>query len=238
VTDKVLRSEQLAEVPTPAGSADDAGAPAVAIGPDTPVAQLYTSGTTGLPKGVVLAHRSFFAVLSSLRRAGLDWITVTSEDRCFVGIPGFHVGGLWFATQAVNAGAQIVALPEFDPVEARRLIADARVTSGIFVPAMLRALLDAAPAGPDDLSSLGQTIYGGAPISDTLLERCLREIGGRFAQIYGLTETGNTAICLPPQDHVVGSARLRAAGRPYPCVQVEVRDDRGRPVANGEVGEV
>ena len=81
-------------------------------------------------------------------------------------------------------------------------------------------------------------VYGGSPISETLLAEAIRVCGADFAQIYGLTETGNTAICLPPADHIPGSHRLRAAGRPYPGVAVKVIDRTGNPLPDGEVGEV
>lgn len=205
---------------------------------ETPIVQLYTSGTTGLPKGVVLGHRSFFAIADSLRSAGLRWVSVDPDDVCFVGIPGFHVGGLWFAAQAFNAGATVVSVPLFDPAGARQLIARERVTAAIWVPAMLQALLTAPSATANDFSTVRLTIYGGAPISEVLLERCIRQIGGSFAQIYGLTETGNTAICLPPEDHTVGSPRLSAAGRPYPGVKVKVVNQQGETCPPGEIGEV
>lgn len=203
----------------------------------TPLAQLYTSGTTGLPKGVVLAHRSFFAIRDALAGADLDWIDWIPGDVALVGIPGFHIGGLWFATQAFHAGACVVSMPFFDAVRARELLTSEGVTCAILVPAMIRAILDLSP-GPQEFARLRKVIYGGAPIADALLREATRVLDCDFAQIYGLTETGNTAICLPPDQHRGPHARLRAAGRPYPGVSVRIVADSGEEAPTWAVGEV
>ncbi|MFD8493126.1 long-chain-fatty-acid--CoA ligase [Amycolatopsis sp. NPDC059657] len=211
--------------------------PAV-TGPDDAVVQLYTSGTTGLPKGVVLAQRSFFAIRDSLAEAGLDWIDWHAGDRSLIGIPGFHVGGIWWAMQGFAAGITNVAMPRFDSTGAVRLIAELGVTTACVVPSMLRLLLTEPAADKATFASIRKIVYGGSPISEALLQESLPVFDCDFAQIYGLTETGNTAVCLPPTDHVAGSPRLRAAGRPYPAVEIKVIDDAGTPVPDGEIGEV
>ncbi|SCL58475.1 long-chain-fatty-acid--CoA ligase [Micromonospora yangpuensis] len=204
--------------------------------PQTPLAQLYTSGTTGLPKGVVLPHHSFFAIRDALAAAELDWIDWRDGDVALIGIPGFHIGGLWYATQAFHAGATVYSMPTFDPATVRRAVSQDGVTVAIFVPAMMRSIL-ASGADAAEFAGLRKVVYGGAPISEALLEESARVFDCDFAQIYGLTETGNTAICLPPEQHVPGSVRLRAAGRPYPGVQVRIVED-GVEVPQGGTGEV
>jgi long-chain acyl-CoA synthetase len=209
------------------------------VDPEDVFAQMYTSGTTGLPKGVMLAHRSFFAVLRSLREAGDDWIGWSPDDVSLDVIPSFHIGGLWWALTGMGAGACNVVSAGWRPDEALRLLAEQRVTKVCMVPAMIAMLLDEPACLTADTSALEHVVYGGSPIPRPLLERAMAVLGCRFAQIYGLTETGNTAVCLRHEDHVdPDGTRLAAAGRPYPGVRLRIVGAEGQDLPAGEVGEV
>lgn len=205
---------------------------------DSPVVQIYTSGTSGLPKGVVLPHRSFFNVAEAMEDNGLDWLDWLPGDRALIGLPGFHIGGLSYGMQAFNAGATVVSLPAFISSDAVRVIEAERVTTAIVAPAMLELMLLEPAAARGALGSLRKVVYGGSPIGEDLLNRAIDVLDCHFLQIYGSSETGNFAVCLPPADHVPGSPRLRAAGRPYPGIEVRIEDPEGRELPTGEVGEV
>lgn len=220
------------------GNGDDYADPGHGGGSDDPIVQLYTSGTTGPPKGVVLAHRSFFAIRDALALGGLDWIDWHPGDISLIGVPGFHVGGLWWAVQGFSAGVTNVSIPTFSGPEAVRLIREHGVTTAVLVPAQLQMMLAPPRPKPADFASLRKVVYGGSPISESLLGRCIETLGCELAQIYGLTETGATAVCLPPAEHVVGGPRMQAAGRPYPGVGVRIVDRQGNELPPGQVGEV
>lgn len=205
---------------------------------DDPVVQIYTSGTTGLPKGVVLAHRTFFAVRDILARNNLDWIDWRADDRNLVGLPGFHIGGLWWAVQGLAAGVTNIILRTVNSGEVLRALRHWGVTTTCMVPAMMHMLAAEPSASSADFTTLRKLVYGGSPISEALLVRCRALMDCEFAQIYGLTETGNTAVCLPPYAHTRGGRLLRAAGLPYPGVEVSVVDKQGNELEAGRTGEI
>ncbi|MGB8407420.1 MAG: AMP-binding protein [Mycobacterium sp.] len=242
VTDRAeLRGENIVNSEDFASWRDhptDTQTPKITVDRHTPVVQMYTSGTTGRPKGVVLAHRSFNAVRELLDDAGLDWIDWRADDISLIALPGFHIGGMWWATQALNSGIPSVVIPRFTAAGAAAAVRDNGVTFTCFVPAMILMLLSDPTVAASDLATLRKIVYGGSPIGPDLLSQAIEIIGCEFAQIYGLTETGNTAVCLPPEQHRPGRARLHAAGAPYPGVDAAIRDVDGNELPTGVSGEV
>lgn len=205
---------------------------------DDPVVQIYTSGTTGHPKGVVLAHRTFFAVRELLDAAGLDWIDWKHNDINLIALPSFHIGGLWWATQGLNAGVVNVIIPSFSAAAALAAIRSRHISTTCLVPAMMHMIISEVSCSKTDFRSLRKVVYGGSPIGRALLTRAQTILDCHFAQIYGLTETGNTALCLPPAEHGVSMTRIEAAGRPYPGIEIAIVDSDGLPTPEGDIGEI
>lgn len=211
--------------------------PGVAVGTEDLAVQMYTSGTTGKPKGVMLAHRSFFAIVDNLRRAGDPWLGWHEHDVTLCGMPSFHIGGLWWAMTTFGAGATYVVLDAFAGWKVLRKVERHLVTKLCLVPAMIQVCLSEPEAATADLGSLDCVVYGGSPIPRPLLEQAIRTFGCGLAQIYGLTETGNTAVCLRPEDHARPHL-LSAAGRPYSGVAIKIVDADGNELPPGAVGEI
>jgi len=203
------------------------------------VVQMYTSGTTGHPKGVLLPHRSLFAISRALEASGETWIGWTEDSVSLLFVPTFHIGGLWWLVRGLSMGSTNVVLRGFEPAAILEAISRHRVTHTCMVPAMMQVLLSEPAFKRADLSSLRAIVYGGSPISAALLEKGMKLFGCRFAQIYGMTETGNCAVCMRPEDHVAApEARLRAAGRPFPGVEVRILDEQGRTLPPGRTGQI
>jgi long-chain acyl-CoA synthetase len=207
--------------------------------PDDVSMQLYTSGTTGLPKGVMLANRNISAMMEL---AGADAFGIDDTTVSLVAMPLFHIGGSGWALTAMSRGGTSVILREMDPAELIRLVERERITHAFVVPAVLMLLLATPGIEKADLSSLDTIFYGASPIAEDVLVRCMSVIGCRFSQVYGMTETSGAIVRLEHEDHDPDGERrhlLRAAGKPLPGVEIRIVDpDTGADAPTDAVGEI
>jgi acyl-CoA synthetase (AMP-forming)/AMP-acid ligase II len=213
--------------------------PNIAIEPDDVAVQMYTSGTTGYPKGVQLAHYSFFAIPREIVRQGKSWIGWSEGDKSLIVLPFFHIGGLWWAIRGLASGAENFLMESFIPCHVLEAIEKYRITKIGMVPTMIQFLLAEPKCKQTDFSSLGHIVYGGSPIAELLLREAINTFTCDFVQVYGLTETGGMAVCLPADAHTfTNSKRLEAAGKPLPGVSVTVLNSEGEVLPFGQVGEI
>jgi long-chain acyl-CoA synthetase len=206
--------------------------------PDEVSMQLYTSGTTGLPKGVMLTNANLSTAISE---AG-DTFRIADDTVSLVAMPLFHIGGSGWALCAMSRGGRSVILRDVDPGLLLSLIEREGITEMFVVPAVLMLLLASPAMRSTDFSSLRLIFYGASPISEEVLVRCMAAIGCGFCQVYGMTETTGAITALGPEDHDPDGPRrglLRSAGKAHPSVQLRVVDpDSGRDAELGQVGEV
>lgn len=212
-----------------------AAASGAAIAPEasheTPVLLVYTSGTTGRPKGAVLTQGNVFWNAVNATHAH----DMVSTDLILTNLPLFHVGGLNNqTTPAFHAGATVFLQPRFDPAMTLGAIDRLRPTLALAVPAMMQALTDHPDWATTDLSSLRLVMAGSTTVPTALIER-FHARGVPVGQIYGSTETSPLAIVLRGQD---AFDHVGSCGRPAVHVQVRVVDNDGRDVAEGDAGEI
>lgn len=213
--------------------------PTVGVNQNNVAVQLYTSGTTGRPKGVQLAHYSFFAIAQEFAKRGQTWINWSNQDKNLSVVPFFHIGGLWWVIRGLVAGAENFIMEVFNPLEVLETIENNRITKTAMVPAMIQVVLAESQDSSTDFSSLEYIVYGGSPIAESLLKKAIATFGCNFVQIYGMTETGNCAVCLPEEAHTDGHLnRLKAAGKPFPGVSLSILDHEGQNLAPFQIGEI
>jgi acyl-CoA synthetase (AMP-forming)/AMP-acid ligase II len=197
---------------------------------------MYTGGTTGLPKGVMLSHRNLLVSA----RACSDGLGLHDEDvECYV-LPLFHIA-MWAALCTLVAGATLVIARRPDLEHVLGLIQEQRCTHVNLVPTLIGWMLSLPNLDDFDLSSLRLISYGGSPMAPEVLKLALKRFGGIFVQGYGMTEAAPVVSFLGQEDHVLEGPRARlleSAGRAAPGVEVRIVDADGAPVAPGEVGEI
>ena len=211
-----------------------------ALTPQDVAVQLYTSGTTGHPKGALLTHGSLTASLSQGKKIGEDWAAWLSSDVSLVAMPLFHIGGTAWVMQTLNGGGTGVILAQPDVAVIIAAVQRHGITKMFAVPAVLNMILNHPDAVGADFSSMRVLPYGASPIPLDVLSRSMQMFpNAQFVQMYGATETSGTIVYLPPEDHdVAGTPRMAGCGKPFPDVELRIvgEDGQDRPV--GDVGEV
>ncbi len=205
---------------------------------------MFTAGTTGVPKGVMLTHDSFSSyLLATVEPADLD-----VEESNLITVPFYHIAGLQAALAAVYGGRTLVVMRQFEPEEWLRLAQENQANRAMLVPTMLKHLMEHPKFSDYDLSSLRVITYGAAPMPLEVIREAIRRFpGARFINAFGQTETASTITMLPPDDHVLDGSpeeietklkRLTSIGKPLDDVEVAIVDEDGQPVATGEQGEI
>jgi acyl-CoA synthetase (AMP-forming)/AMP-acid ligase II len=205
---------------------------------------MFTAGTTGVPKGVLLTHDSFSSyLLSTVMPADPE-----VEETNLLAVPLYHIAGLQAALAAVYGGRTLAMLRQFDPLEWLTVAQTHRANRAMLVPTMLKRLMDHPQFHDFDLSSLNVITYGAAPMPLPVIQKAIREFPGvRFINAFGQTETASTITMLPPEDHILEGRpeeielklrRLTSIGKPLEDVEVMIVDEDGQPAPTGAVGEI
>lgn len=196
---------------------------------------MYTGGTTGHPKGVMLSHAGIYASSSA---AAMDAQCDRNETYLHAA-PMFHAADFAFSNAVSIAGGSHVFLPVFTPPALIDIIEKYKVSMCLLVPTMIKIFLNDPAMSNADLSSLKKLVYGASPMDEgtlNLLIDTLPEL--KLYQAYGQTELSPLATMSGPDSHTKGNKRLRSAGRAGFCVQLRLRKEDGTLAQTGEIGEV
>ncbi|KLO32566.1 fatty acid--CoA ligase FadD10 [Mycobacterium haemophilum] len=197
-------------------------------GADDPLAMIFTSGTTGEPKAVLLPNRTFFAIPDILREEGLTWIDWVVGETTYSPLPATHIGGLWWILNCLMHGGLCITGGE-DTSSLIELLNANAVATTCLVPTLLSKLVSELKFGNVAAPPLRLIVYGGSRVIAADV-RFIEAAGVRTAQFYGLSETGCTALCLPTAVGSISKIEAGAVGRPYPGVEVYLADaDGGGP---------
>jgi acyl-CoA synthetase (AMP-forming)/AMP-acid ligase II len=217
---------------------DSGGDPNVEINRQDIAIQLYTSGTTGKPKGAMLSHANLLNLVETGSGEKPDWNKWSEDDVSLVAMPIFHIGGSGWGVLGLYHGAKGVIAREFDPTRVLDFFEQSGITKLFMVPAAMQFVVRQPRARHVDFSRLKYMLYGASPIPAALLKECIEVFGCGFVQMYGMTETTGTIVALPPEDHVEGLERMRSAGKALPGVELAILDAEGNPLPPGEAGEI
>jgi acyl-CoA synthetase (AMP-forming)/AMP-acid ligase II len=213
--------------------------PRISIKSSDVVLQLYTSGTTGRPKGAMLTHANFLEMRAHAEASDDEWLKWQPDDISLIAMPIAHIGGTGYGIWTFYYGVKGIVAREFDPGKILDFIEHERANKFFMVPAALQLVIRDPRARHVDFSRIRHIFYGASPIPLQLLRECIEVFGCGFVQMYGLTETTGTIVALGPEDHTLeGSPKMRSAGKVLNGVELKILDAAGTELAVGEVGEI
>jgi acyl-CoA synthetase (AMP-forming)/AMP-acid ligase II len=191
---------------------------------------MYTSGTTGLPKGVMHSHdTTLWGSITALMTADVRY-----DDRYLICLPLFHVGALNPLITTFHRGGTAVIMAAFDPARIWEIYAEEKISITLAVPAMLNFMLATYDATTHDTSTLRWVMSGAAPVPETLIEK-YAGMGIEIHQVYGLTESCGPACLISPDDAL---SRVGSTGKAFFHTDVKIVDAEGEEIDPGETGEV
>ncbi|MDN5939465.1 MAG: AMP-binding protein, partial [Salinisphaera sp.] len=211
-------------------------APALQVDPWHTAILMYTSGTTGRPKGVQMAHQGILYLrLCEHLEPSFDY---DADDVMLTVMPLFHAMGVSLSLQALYNGGAVAVRPMPEPGELLGIIDRDKPSVLPLVPTAIQMMLDHPDAAATDLSSLRLIVYAGSPMGPHLLQRAMQSLQCDFTQFYGSTETHAGVTFLRPEQHRGGDETLlKSCGSPLPLIDIRIVDTQGNEVADGEVGE-
>jgi long-chain acyl-CoA synthetase len=215
-------------------SAASAELPSRTTNGDFFVLQMYTSGTTGKPKGVMSSDSAVAASMALL--ADVAGMRPDAVSLCT--LPTFHIGGTSWTLAGLSTGCETVLIQDADPSRIMAEIDDRCVTTMIAVPTIIQRMVESAEVASHDLHTLETVYYGGGPMTSTVIRRAMESLSCQFIQGFGLTELPLVTV-LPHEAHLAGEHLLRSCGRVAPQTEVRLVDpESGMDVPAGEVGEI
>jgi acyl-CoA synthetase (AMP-forming)/AMP-acid ligase II len=209
--------------------------PADAPQPGDDVLQLYTSGTTGRPKGVVLVNSNYRRFLEIATE--IEGFAYGEGETVMIVMPLFHVAGANVGFSGLAQGGRLLLVKDFSPAEAIRMLSEEKVAHAFLAPAMIQMMLQQPGVEQGDYSHLRSIAYGASPIAEDVLRRARATFGCDFVQFYGMTESAGGGSYLPPNAHDL-PGKLTSCGKPWPQTEMAILDGAGRPLGDGEIGEI
>jgi acyl-CoA synthetase (AMP-forming)/AMP-acid ligase II len=205
---------------------------------------MFTAGTTGFPKGVMLTHESFSSyILSNVMPADPD-----EEERNILTVPLYHIAGMQAVISAVYGGRTLIIQRQFEADSWMELVEREKADRAMMVPTMLKMLMEHENFATRDLSSLKVITYGAASMPLEVIKRAIAEFPDtHFINAFGATETAATITMLPPEDHMLTGTeeeierklkRLSSIGKPLDDVEVQILGEDGKEMPTGEVGDI